>query len=218
MESRVREALQGVRPYLESHGGDVELLGIEGSAVRLRLRGSCSGCPSSAMTLKLAIEDAIHAAAPEIEEVIAAEEGAPPMGSPLLQIEDALPAALPLLAIEVTPAAAAPAQRNGSWSMAGTLAELSSAGSAVKTVGGQPILFLRLEGSFYGYRPFCPACQASLEQAVVRAAELTCPACGERFDVLRAGRGLDSPALHLQPVPLLVGDDGLVKVALPMGA
>lgn len=80
---RVAAALESVRPYLDSHGGDVELLAVDGSAVRLRLHGSCNGCPSSAVTLKLAIEDAIHRAAPEIEEVIADEEEAPP----LLQIE-----------------------------------------------------------------------------------------------------------------------------------
>ena len=66
-ETRVKGALDEVRPYLESHGGDVELLGVGEGTVRLRLEGSCSGCPSSAMTLKLAIEDAIHKAAPEVE-------------------------------------------------------------------------------------------------------------------------------------------------------
>jgi Fe-S cluster biogenesis protein NfuA len=80
---RVAAALNDVRPYLDSHGGDVELLAIDDSTVRLRLHGSCSGCPSSAVTLKLAIEDAIHRAAPEIEDVIAVDEEAPP----LLQIE-----------------------------------------------------------------------------------------------------------------------------------
>ena len=44
---RVLDALDEVRPYLESHGGDVELVGMEGPVVRLRMQGSCSGCPSS---------------------------------------------------------------------------------------------------------------------------------------------------------------------------
>ena len=62
LETRVRGALDEVRPYLASHGGNVELLGVEDGVVRLRMEGSCSGCPSSTMTLKLAIEDAIHKA------------------------------------------------------------------------------------------------------------------------------------------------------------
>ncbi len=67
LEARVRGALDEVRPYLESHGGDVELLGVEEGVVRLQLQGSCSGCPSSAVTLKLAIEEAIHKAAPDVD-------------------------------------------------------------------------------------------------------------------------------------------------------
>src|SRR5207248_7211387 len=49
LQGRLMQALGEVRPYLESHGGNVELLGVKGSAVHLRLEGSCSGCPSSAM-------------------------------------------------------------------------------------------------------------------------------------------------------------------------
>jgi Fe-S cluster biogenesis protein NfuA len=90
LEARVRSALADVRPYLDSHGGDVELLGIEEGVVRLAMRGSCDGCASSAATLKLAIEDAIQRAAPDIEEIEA--EGAVEPG--LLQIEMACPPAL----------------------------------------------------------------------------------------------------------------------------
>jgi Fe-S cluster biogenesis protein NfuA len=66
--SRVEEALAQVRPFLASHGGDVELLGIDpdAGAVHLRLLGSCDGCPSSAVTLQMAVERAIVEAAPEI--------------------------------------------------------------------------------------------------------------------------------------------------------
>src|SRR5438270_7838042 len=46
LQGRLMQALGEVRPYLESHGGNVELLGVKGSAVHLRLEGSCSGCPS----------------------------------------------------------------------------------------------------------------------------------------------------------------------------
>lgn len=65
MEKRVERALEKVRPYLESHGGSVELVGVEEGRVRLRLQGSCDGCPSSAATLKGAIEEAVVAAAPD---------------------------------------------------------------------------------------------------------------------------------------------------------
>ena len=86
VERRVRDALDGVRPYLGSHGGDVELLGVEAGVVRLRLQGSCEGCPASTQTLKLAIEDAILKAAPDVERV-EADGVAQPAAAALLQIE-----------------------------------------------------------------------------------------------------------------------------------
>jgi Fe-S cluster biogenesis protein NfuA len=69
LESRVEQALERVRPYLRSHGGNVEMLGIAEGVVQLRLVGSCNGCPSSSMTFKLAIEEAIYAAAPDVSAI-----------------------------------------------------------------------------------------------------------------------------------------------------
>jgi Fe-S cluster biogenesis protein NfuA/nitrite reductase/ring-hydroxylating ferredoxin subunit len=205
LEDRVLGALEEVRPYLQSHGGNVELLSLEDGVARLALEGSCSGCPSSTMTLKLAIENAIHKAAPEIEQVLAdgAVDPAPP-ASQLLQLELAGP-------LEGARAAPAP---EGSGPMAGGMPELANGGPLVKPIGGQPVLFLKLDGQLYGYRPLCPACEESLAGAALQGAELSCPGCGVRYDALRAGRCLDMPKLHLEPVPLLVGDDGLAKVAL----
>jgi Fe-S cluster biogenesis protein NfuA len=69
-ETRVVEALDQVRPYLGSHAGGVELVGVDPEGVvHLRLEGSCDGCPSSTMTVKLAIERAIEEAAPEVSAV-----------------------------------------------------------------------------------------------------------------------------------------------------
>ncbi len=69
LETRVERALDHVRPYLASHGGDVTLLGVGEGVVRLRLEGSCHGCPSSTVTMKLAVEKAIQEAAPEIVRI-----------------------------------------------------------------------------------------------------------------------------------------------------
>jgi Fe-S cluster biogenesis protein NfuA len=66
LETRVRQALDKVGPLLRSHGGNVELLGLDEGVARLRMLGSCDGCPSSAMTLKTAIEDAIFEMAPDV--------------------------------------------------------------------------------------------------------------------------------------------------------
>ena len=66
LEERVVQALDSVRPFLASHGGNVELLSVEGGVARLQLQGSCNGCPSSAATLEHALREAIDAAAPDL--------------------------------------------------------------------------------------------------------------------------------------------------------
>jgi Fe-S cluster biogenesis protein NfuA/nitrite reductase/ring-hydroxylating ferredoxin subunit len=200
VEARVHGALEEVRPYLRSHGGNVELVSLRDGVVRLRLEGSCSGCPSSSATLSLAVEEAIRKAAPEIEEIEAVEEQVPSVsnGPALIQLEPIAPRE----------------SASGTWATAGVLPQLRTGGTMLKEVSGEPVLFLALEGTPYAYRPNCPGCGESLENAPLEGAELECSACGHRFDARVAGRCIDAPELHLEPVPLLVDDTGLVKVAL----
>ncbi len=68
--TRVMKALDEARPFLQAHGGDVELLGVIDGTVRLRLVGNCRNCSSSTMTLKLAIERAIYEVAPDVTEIV----------------------------------------------------------------------------------------------------------------------------------------------------
>jgi Fe-S cluster biogenesis protein NfuA/nitrite reductase/ring-hydroxylating ferredoxin subunit len=190
LETRVRGALDEVRPYLESHGGNVELLSLEEGIVRLRMEGSCSGCPSSTATLKLAIEDAIHKSAPDVVGIEA--EGVVEEKSPLLQIE---------------------VQPRRDWAEVPTPA-LDSGQSVLEQVEGEPVLFLKLAKSLYAYRPACPSCHESLGGVVAEDGAVACPGCGARYDVRRAGRSLDDPDLQLKPVPLLHEGNGAMKVAL----
>jgi Fe-S cluster biogenesis protein NfuA/nitrite reductase/ring-hydroxylating ferredoxin subunit len=207
VEERVRQALDSVRPYLGSHGGDVELVGVEDGVALVRMRGSCEGCPASAMTLELAIQDAVLEAAPDVDRVEAQADPAAPAAEPLLQIEIARPAATA-----------------GAWATVGELGQLHGGELLRQDLDGGPMLFLRLaDGTPYAYRPECPGCGASLEDGVLESAgrvgaELACPACARRYDVVRAGRCLDAPELHLEPVPLLVDDAGVIRVAVHAGA
>jgi len=203
VEERVREALAEVRPYLDSHGGDVELLAVEDGVVRLRMEGSCSGCPSSAMTLKLAIEDAVRKHAPEVGRIEAEDaEPAPAATRALIQLTPAAPSG--------NGAGAA----DGAWVTAGVLSQLRVDGTLLKEVSGTDVLFCRVAGQLYAYRPSCAHCEASLEDAELRGGRLICAHCDHAYDLLRAGRCLDAPQLYLEPVPLLADDAGLVKVAL----
>jgi Fe-S cluster biogenesis protein NfuA len=69
LDARVRQALASVRPQLEAHSGNVELLSIADGIVRLRLQGNCHGCPSSAATLRQLIEQAIYESAPDVRAI-----------------------------------------------------------------------------------------------------------------------------------------------------
>jgi Fe-S cluster biogenesis protein NfuA/nitrite reductase/ring-hydroxylating ferredoxin subunit len=197
VEERVLGALDEVRPYLRSHGGDVELLGVDGGVARLRLDGTCNGCPSSSSTMRLAIEEAVLRAAPEVTEVSAEGVAAPSSG--LLQVGSLS-----------RPAAVA----NGSWSIVGAIPQLAGGATSVRTVAGEPLLFARVDGAAYAYRGPCPACGAALDGAELDDAELACPGCGRRYDLRRAGRCLDAPSLSIRPVPLLESEAGLLSVAV----
>jgi Fe-S cluster biogenesis protein NfuA len=98
---RVSDALDRVRPYLGSHGGDVHLLDIDGDTVKLQFAGSCKSCPSSAVTLELAVEDAIRAAAPEVSSIeVVAPEAAPAEPTTVIPAESlkSMPEATPTAA------------------------------------------------------------------------------------------------------------------------
>jgi Fe-S cluster biogenesis protein NfuA len=67
---RVESALKTIRPYLEADGGDVELLEVTGgNTAMLELKGACSTCSMSQMTMKAGIEETIKRAVPEITSV-----------------------------------------------------------------------------------------------------------------------------------------------------
>ena len=95
LEERVIQALDSIRPFLASHGGNVELVSVEEGVARLRLQGSCDGCPSSAATLEHALKEAIEEAAPdllglEVEGVVGLEkkepDGPPGLSLPMVQV------------------------------------------------------------------------------------------------------------------------------------
>jgi len=71
MKERVQDVIDRIRPSLQADGGDVELVEIDGSVVKVRLQGACAGCPMSQMTLKNGIERLIKQEVPEVESVVA---------------------------------------------------------------------------------------------------------------------------------------------------
>ncbi|MBF6470627.1 MULTISPECIES: NifU family protein [Nocardia] len=209
VDARVRNALDSVRPYLGSHGGDVHLVDIVDGVVRLELAGSCKSCPSSSVTLELAVEDAVRAAAPEIEsiEVVAAQtESAGVISADSLfsrvHTED---------------------RRPGNWVAVPELAELSAGEVGGFDVAGLTVLACRVGEELYAYRDHCPGCDRSLAGAALERrvgfpvgdAVLRCPTCRAHYDVVHAGARVDGEG-HLEPLPVLVRS-GELSVAVPVG-
>ncbi len=74
LDEKVKDTLDAVRESLQSHGGDVELVGIdEDNTVKVRLQGACQGCPGAAMTMKMGIEKFLKEKVPEVKEVVAVD-------------------------------------------------------------------------------------------------------------------------------------------------
>lgn len=202
VETRVTRALDEVRPYLRSHGGEVEFLGVEDGVARLRLQGSCHGCPSSTVTLKLAIEEAVGKAAPDLVGIDA--EGVTPPPPARLTLDPAS-GIIPLTVRAATPAP--------SWLPVNGIGALAGGEMERRDLAGVPVLFLKLGETLYAYRDACPECDRPLAGGTLVDATLICAGCGLRFDIREAGRSLDGTARPLSPVPLLERD-GVVTVAL----
>jgi Fe-S cluster biogenesis protein NfuA/nitrite reductase/ring-hydroxylating ferredoxin subunit len=191
LETRVREALDRVRPYMESHGGGVELLSLEGDVARLRLEGSCNGCGSSQATLELAIRQALEEEAPDLlgieVEGVAEPRPVALQGKRLPLVSG--PAWIPLDGARGLPA--------------GDLASL--------VAGTVPIVVANVAGTLLAYRDACAGCDAPLHAGALVDGLLTCPACGRRFDLPTAGRVVGGEdGLQLTPVPLLDRDGSLM--------
>lgn len=192
LETRVREALDSVRPYMESHGGDIEIVGLEDGVARLKLVGHCRGCPASEATLELAIKTALEEHAPDLA-------GLEVDGVRYLGTNGGHPD---------TPADAGAAQAwtelDLAWPPSGTTSTVSVAGSE--------LLVANVAGALLAYRNQCGECGSRLDDARMASGTLTCPTCAREFDLRRAGRSSDD-ALQILPVPLLTGEGG-VRVAL----
>lgn len=70
LESKVKNVIDQIRPYLQADGGDIKFLELtEENIVNVELQGSCGSCPFSRMTLKNGVEEAVKRALPEIQSV-----------------------------------------------------------------------------------------------------------------------------------------------------
>ena len=186
LDTRLREALEKIRPYMQSHGGNVELLSLENDFARLRLQGACKTCPSSGVTMELAVRHAIEEACPD-----------------LVGFE-----------VEGAPAADGGAETRSPAEWTGVPeAERIAEGAFIKTtVLDAPLILCKTGGNLYAYRDRCPVCNLPMHLGTLEAGVLSCRA-GHRFSVQEAGISADGGSQHLEPIPL-VARNGSVEVSL----
>lgn len=198
LDERIGAALDEVRPYLGSHAGGVEYLGVDDAGVaHLSLQGSCDGCPASSVTVKTAIEGAILKAAPEVvrvdvEGVVEQSPGTPVSLGPTRRAPNDSHRWIEVPSPPLRP---------------GELREVDLAGSS--------IVMAQVNAQLYAYGPLCPGCGSALASAAVKEAVLTCRRCSSSFDLTAAGRGVDIDMM-LDPIPLLT-ENGTVRVAVVEG-
>jgi Fe-S cluster biogenesis protein NfuA/nitrite reductase/ring-hydroxylating ferredoxin subunit len=242
VETRVERAIDKVRPYLGSHGGDVELVSVDGEVARLRMQGTCSTCPASQVTLDLALEKAILEAAPELSRVeaeavevpapapaaapaapliqlqpLGSREGSPPTASAGLHGNGDVHANGGARANGVSHAngsATAVPSGPGEWLEVSGALSFSAAMLAGVELGGTAVLVCRSDGQLYAYRDACPSCGSPLQAGRLDDQVLSCPRCSHRFDVRLAGRSLEGGGLHLDPLPLIAAADS-IRIAVP---
>ena len=203
MVSQVEAALARVRPYIESHGGQLKVLSVEGGLVHLEMGGSCHGCAGSTITLQRGVEQALREGFPGFEEIVV-HEPAPDAGivdqQGFISLDQIQVSMAVLQAPEFTPVT--------------QLEELPTGTMKQVTLDDVRALVANVEGEIYAAADLCPGSALPLSGGTLSGATITCPWHNERYDV-RSGKCLelagrrDSPRLPVYPVAVVDGGIGI---------
>ena len=185
LKTRLYKALEKVKPYMDSHGGRVEIVSVENGIVKLKLAGNCKGCPSSSSTLELGIRQAIEEYCPDIAA---------------LEVDG------------VTTNSNAEKRTEKGWKIINGIEKLPNGKMIAVESDNMPIIVCRVNHQLYAFRNLCPACERSFTNGTINENIIGCQ-LGHRYDVQYAGICVDDENIHLSPFPLLE-ENGIVKLAL----
>ena len=178
LQQRLQQALAEVRPGLQGHQGDIELVSIRlPDTVEVRLVGACSHCPASQLTLSEAVETAIKRHCPEIQHVV--EVAYKPV------------------------ALSAEEQPDPDWSLVTSLAEIPEQGVLDLKLEGHKLLLSRQGETVQCFHNACSHLGVPIDGGECEAGVLTCPYHGFRYE-LSTGNCLTAPAVPLRPYPVKV--------------
>lgn len=182
--ARVVQVLEYVRPYMQSHGGDVELASVEGETAFVRLSGACNGCSQSAVTLREGVEEAILQNIPQIKrvEVVPNEPG-----PSLIQIESLKTG------------------RSKGWIETLSTDDVPEGRMKCFRADAANILIVNIENRLSAFRNECPHQGLPLDGGLLEpeARTLSCPWHGFKFDA-SSGECLTAPQAQLESYPLRV--------------
>jgi nitrite reductase/ring-hydroxylating ferredoxin subunit/Fe-S cluster biogenesis protein NfuA len=186
--------LRAVRPQLQGHGGDVELVRIEDGTAFVRLHGACNGCSMSSVTLRNLVESALVEGVASIGRV------------------EVLPAERAETLIPTESLFASVRAPDENWSRAGHAEDLTSRELTAIELGSSQVLIVNLSGELTAYVNECAHEALPLDNAVLDTSNgtLTCPWHGFCYDA-QSGECLSAPGAQLEQLPLRV-DDGDVWV------
>ena len=205
--TEVEEALDEIRPYIESHGGGLKLLDVEEGVVHVEMSGACNGCAGSAITLRRGVEEILRERYEGFKEVVAhepegteAQNGNGAAGPQLLQIEG-------LSKVE--------GLRKPVFEQVAKLVDLPPGELTAVEVDGKSILLVNVDNEVYAFWNVCPVDDRSpLDGGRLAGTALVCPWHNCAYDA-RSGKRVDDrpqdPGLAVLPVAVR---DGAVEVAV----
>jgi Fe-S cluster biogenesis protein NfuA/nitrite reductase/ring-hydroxylating ferredoxin subunit len=198
--TRATTALQSVRPYLQSHGGDVELVELDGPTAVVRLHGSCNGCSMSAVTLREGVEQALVEGVEEITGIRVLEDEPTTAFIPLASVGRRHDGG--------NPSAVAPDDPLEGW-VAGPAVDTLSADQLTRfDVGSDSFIITNVDSKLAVFRNECVHQGRSLDAGLLSEGVLTCPWHGFTFDAT-SGECISAPGAQLQPIPARI-DEGTV--------
>ena len=197
LQERVEDALDGVRPMLALHGGDVQLVRVvPPSAIEVRFTGACESCPASVTTFALGVKKALEDRCPEITDV--------------RQVKGLHAAAAPGGVRFVSPFASG---ENDGWLPAGPLSAIPEDGVLYTSVKGEPIVLARAGETVSCFANACAHLGLPLDGALVSDGTLRCPHHGFVYE-LASGECLTARGVQLRVFAVrVIGDDVHVRLA-----
>ena len=184
---QVDAALESVRPMLASHGGDAELVSVDGGEAVVRFLGACDGCPASSLTFYAGVKKAIEEAVPQITQVRQAKGlgggggGGGGGGEAVVHF--------------TSPFASA---RQEGWTRAADLTALPDGETRFVELDGRPLILSRFGDSVTCFENACAHMGMAMDGGELSDGILTCPYHAFRYS-LQSGECLTAPEVQLQP-------------------